>query len=292
LGGRRLIPDCQAQAELNAQWVKTVRTNGWALLPLWVGLQAPCRSNTTKKAFTSANARRLGQVAAKSAVAVMRSLGLGPHKPIYLDLEPYDTSKARCDAAVVDFVEAWTNALHRRHYVAGVYAHATQGVEPIALNARPLPDDIWWALWNGRKSTYYPTLHGKWLNHRIHQYAAQGGSQMTSHHGQAMQIDRNSIDADVVGAYVARTPAGPPFAYRASPPAGLQLQERTSPDTNNVPVTADNYGARLRIQCQTTGQNIYGDKVWDLLADGNYVADLYTTTTGRLGFTPGIPQCQ
>jgi hypothetical protein len=291
LGGSQLSSDCRPQAELNAQWVKTVRTNGWALLPLWVGLQAPCRSNRAKKGFTVANARHRGQAAARSAIERMQSLGMGAHNPVYVDLEPFDTGRARCVGAVLDYVEAWTATLHRRHYVAGVYAHATQGVEPIALHARPLPDDVWWALWDGSTSTSYPTLHGRWVHHRIHQYAAQGGSQTTSHHGQPLQIDKNAVDADVVGPLVAHAPAGPPYRYRASPPAGLQLQERTGPSTSAPVNHGDDYGTVLHVVCQTQGQNVFGDNVWDQLADGRFVADLYTTTTGRLTFTPGLRQC-
>jgi hypothetical protein len=294
LRSSQLAPDCRAQPELTPQWVRTVRANGWALLPLYVGLQAPCRDDRSKKGFTAATARSTGRAAASSAVDRMRALHLGKHNPVYVDLEPYDTAQPGCATAVVHYVEAWTRALHHRGYVAGVYAHATRGIEPIALHASPRPDDVWWALFNGNPSTSYPTLHGHWKNHRIHQYAAESTSHASTYNGQGpLQIDKNTVHADVVaplrpstgGTYRASTP------YDAPSHAFLPLKERQSPAATS-PVTGSHaYGDALPITCQTTGEEIYGDAVWDRLSDGGYVFDIYTTTSGGLGFTAGIPRC-
>jgi hypothetical protein len=43
--------------------------------------------------------------------------------------------------------------------------------------------------------------------------------------------------------------------------------------------------------CQTAGEVVNGDPVWDHLTDGSYVTDLYTTTTGRNTFSGAIPRC-
>jgi len=290
----QIAGDCRDQPELTRQWVHTVRSNGWALLPLYVGRQAPCRDDRSQAGFTAATARSRGRAAAGSAVDRMRALGLGKHKPVYLDVEPYETSKSRCAAAVVDYVEAWTRALHRRGYVAGIYAHATRGIEPIALRASPRPDDVWWALFDGDPSTSYPTLHGHWMGHRIHQYAAQSTATASTFNGQGpLQIDKNAVHA----AAVAPITPGSGATYRASTPydrpsnAFLSLKERASPDTSAAVTATYAYGDALDITCQTTGEKIYGDNVWDQLSDGGYVFDLYTTTTGGLGFTNGIPRC-
>ena len=294
LKSAQIAADCRSQPELNAQWVRTVRSNGWALLPLYVGPQAPCRDDRSQKGFTAANARSSARTAASNAVDRMRALSLGKHKPIYLDVEPYDTTRRNCAAAVVNYVEAWTRALHHRGYLAGIYAHATRGLEPIALDASPRPDDVWWALYNGDTSTSYPTLHGHWKGHRIHQYAAESTAHRSTYNGQGpLQIDRNSVHADVVGPL---TP-GAGGTYRASTPydaasrAFLPLKERESPSTSAAVTGSYAYGDALAITCQTTGEELYGDNVWDRLSNGGYVFDLYTTTTGGLGFTPGIPRC-
>jgi hypothetical protein len=294
LPSSQLAPDCRSQPELNPQWVHTVRSNGWALLPIYVGLQAPCRDNRSKKGFTAATARSKGRAAAIAAIDELRALHIGAHNPVYVDLEPYDTTNSRCSSAVVDYVEAWTLALHHRDYISGVYAHATRGIEPIALHANPRPNDVWWALFNGNQGTSYPTLHGRWKDHRIHQYASESTATASTYNGQGpLQIDKNTVRADVVGALGPATGA----TYRASTPydpssqAFLPLKERQAPSTA-APVTGTfAYGDALDITCQTTGELLYGDSVWDQLSDGGYVFDLYTTTTGGLGFTPSIPSC-
>lgn len=294
LKSAQIAGDCRDQPELTRQWVRTVRSNGWALLPIYVGRQAPCRDDRSQSGFTAATARSRGRSAAGSAIDRMRALGLGKHKPVYLDVEPYETSKSRCAAAVVNYVEAWTRALHRRGYVAGIYAHATRGIEPIALHASPRPDDVWWALFNGDPSTSYPTLHGHWKGHRIHQYAAQRTGQSSTFNGQGpLQIDKDAVHAAVVPPLTPRSGA----TYRASTPYDaasggfLPLKERQSPTTSSSVTATFAYGDVLDIECQTTGEKIYGDNVWDRLTDGGYVFDLYTTTTGGLGFTNGIPRC-
>jgi hypothetical protein len=294
LPSSQLASDCRSQPELTPQWVHTVRSNGWALLPLYVGLQAPCRDDRSKRGFTTANARSKGRAAAVTAVDELRALHIGKHNPVYADLEPYDTASSRCGAAVVSYVEAWTRALHHRSYVAGVYAHATRGVEPIARYANPRPDDVWWALFNGDRGTSYPTLHGHWKGHRIHQYVAESTSNASTYNRQGpLQIDKNTVRADVVGS-VAPTAGA---TYRASTPydpaahAFLPLKERQSP-TTTAPITGTfGYGDALDITCQTTGESLYGDSVWDKLGNGGYVFDLYTTTTGGLGFTSSLPRC-
>jgi hypothetical protein len=294
LTSAQLAPDCRQQPELTPQWVRTVRANGWALLPLYVGRQAPCRDDRSQSGFTAANARRGGRAAAGTAVDRMRALHLGKHKPVYLDVEPYETTKSRCAAAVVNFVEAWTKALHHRGYIAGIYAHANRGIEPIARSASPRPDDVWWALFNGDPSTSYPTLHGHWKGHRIHQYDAESTANASTYNDQGpLQIDRNTVNADVVGA----SSPGSSGTYRASTPydtasqAFLALKERASPSTNAAVTNSYSYGDALDITCQTSGEKIYGDNVWDKLSNGGYVFDLYTTTTGGLGYTTGIPRC-
>jgi len=294
LASAQLAPDCRRQPELTPQWVRTVRSNGWALLPVFVGRQAPCRDDRSQSGFSASHARTAGRAAAGSAVDRMRALRLGKHNPVYLDVEPYDVDKSRCAAAVVNFVEAWTKALHHRGYLAGVYAHANRGIEPIARHASPRPDDVWWALFNGDPSTSYPTLHGHWKGHRIHQYDAETTSDASTYNDQGpLQIDRDTVHADVVKAL---SPASV-TSYRASTPydrssmSFLTLKERASPSTSSTVTNSYAYGDPLDISCQTTGEKIYGDSVWDRLSDGGYVFDLYTTTTGGLGFTAGIPRC-
>jgi hypothetical protein len=55
-------------------------------------------------------------------------------------------------------------------------------------------------------------------------------------------------------------------------------------------------GEMAEIICQTRGGRVPargpgGSKIWDKLADGNYVTDYYVETPGSGRFTPGIPRC-
>jgi hypothetical protein len=218
----------------------------------------------------------------------MHALGLGKHKPVYVDVEPYDVNNRRCVGAVLDYVEAWTRAMHRHDYVAGIYAHANFGVEPIALHAQPLPDDVWWALFDGDPRASYPTLHGRWKHHRIHQY----GTFTETHHKQSFEIDRDTVHADVVGARPAPVQHGPGFNYKASPPMDTSgLNERDTPRTDGPLTHVYTYGDPIVIACQRLGDSVFGDRVWDKLDNGNFVSDLYTTTPGGIGFTESIPRC-
>lgn len=282
---------CPHQPELTTQWVSTVTANGWALIPTYVGLQSKCQGYKPNK-FTDANATASGRANADDAVAGMQALGLGAGTPVYFDMEPFNTSNDTCRHAAVKFISAWTAELHAQGYRSGLYAHPAMGLKPLVNNSDPKPDDVWWPRYDGNPSTTAePTLAaGTFTHRRIHQYA---GSTTTTVHGVTFSIDRDSVDADVVGAVTPSRPSGPPYVYAASPPDGATVKERTSPTTkrdNRTGVTYA-YGTALPIACQAAGQKINGSYVWDRLTNGDYVADINTTTTGGLSFTRGIPHC-
>jgi surface antigen len=51
-------------------------------------------------------------------------------------------------------------------------------------------------------------------------------------------------------------------------------------------------GSRIMIVCQVRSNNaVNGDRIWDRLQGGGYVADYYTTTPGVRTFSPGLPRC-
>jgi hypothetical protein len=294
IGGIGRAEKCLRRPELSKQWVRTVTANGWALIPTYVGRQPPCRYNTDKPHFTYANARDRGREAAVDAVAIMKTLGMPAGNPVYIDIEPFHLEKARCTTAAVRFVSAWVRARHHRHYRAGLYAHATLGLVPLRTRSHPKPDDIWWARWNNVDTTSDPAVGGSYPGHRIHQYRAytdDGRLYREGHHGQRLQIDVDAIHADVVGKVRPAVPTGAPYIYAASPPFGFALKARVAPRTDATWTAQYPTGTPLTITCQRRGDNVFGSRVWDRLSDGTYVSDLYTTTTGRLSFTEGIPRC-
>ena len=64
------------QPNLNAAWVAAASLQGWRIIPIYVGYQAPCtaRPNVTK--FTDVTAETLGTVDAADAVLQAQALGM------------------------------------------------------------------------------------------------------------------------------------------------------------------------------------------------------------------------
>ena len=51
-------------------------------------------------------------------------------------------------------------------------------------------------------------------------------------------------------------------------------------------------GSRIMVVCQVRSASaVNGDRIWDRLQGGGYVADYYTTTPGVRTFSPGLPRC-
>ena len=185
---------------LSASWVVSAVAGGWSLLPLYVGLQAPCVGQSGLQKIDPALAPVQGAAAADDAVVRAGAFGLLAGTPIYFDMEAYKTSDALCSLAVQDFLSAWVAELHARGYVAGVYGSAASTIRDLAaLAAGAAPDAVWIANWNGKQSVfgdpYVPdTL---WPDHqRLHQYR---GGHPESYGGVTLTIDNSIVDAPVAG---------------------------------------------------------------------------------------------
>src|SRR5690606_8101911 len=57
-----------AQTNLTSSWVSTVFSQGWRLIPTWVGPQAPCTSYGNRFSYDTATARTQGLNEASAAV--------------------------------------------------------------------------------------------------------------------------------------------------------------------------------------------------------------------------------
>jgi Domain of unknown function (DUF1906) len=201
---------------LSASWVTSVLASGWSLLPLYVGLQAPCvgQSGLQLMSATSATAANQGRAAADDAVSRASVFGLPVGSPIYFDMEGYSTTNASCTKAVQSFVTAWTAELHALGYVPGVYGSAASTIRDVAALGSTLPDAAWIANWNGVESVFGDPYVSDtlWTNHqRVHQY--KGGHKETWG-GVTINIDSNVVDGPVVGGNAAPPPPPP------EPPAG------------------------------------------------------------------------
>ena len=185
---------------LSASWVGGATGDGWSLLPLYVGLQAPCVGQAGLNKIAAALATVQGADAASDAVTRAASLGLQPGTPIYFDMEAYKTNDPLCSLVVEDFIAAWVTGLHAGGYVAGVYGSAASTIRDVAL----LPpgetvDAVWIANWNGKQSVFGDpyVADSLWANHqRLHQYR---GGHLETYGGVTINIDSSIVDAPVAG---------------------------------------------------------------------------------------------
>ncbi len=188
-----------SQPNLSSGWVRREIRKGWALMPIYVGLQAPGTScNCATISRNSASSQ--GRSAARDAMSDAKSLGLGAGTPIYFDMEYYTRSASNSRTAL-RFMEGWTKRLHRGGYVSGVYSSASAGIRDLVSRYRSdyaKPDDIWIANWDGRRTTDDPYVpRGYWSDHqRIRQYR---GSHNESYRGVTINIDNNYVDGAVAG---------------------------------------------------------------------------------------------
>ena len=191
-----------AQPNLTSSWVSSVWTQGWKLLPIWVGPQAPCTSlgSTTKIPNDPTYGFFEGLVQANAAADAGKKLGLGWLAPIYFDLEAYPRG-GTCSQAVLGFLDGWTRQLNARGYRAGMYSSLCSGILDVASGASdpsrvPL-NAIWIAAWNNTPNIFgfgapCALSDSAWKDHqRVHQYI---GGHNESYGGVTINIDTNAVD--------------------------------------------------------------------------------------------------
>ncbi|GHF14714.1 hypothetical protein GCM10014715_82630 [Streptomyces spiralis] len=202
-----------AQPNLTSSWVSTVTANGWHLIPTYVGSQAPCSSFGHRVSTDPATARSQGTAEADDAVAQAQTIGLPAGSVLYDDMEGYDNTNSSCSTGVLNYLSAWTDELHARGYLSGVYSSAGSGMRDLAAQyttgAYSMPDHIWFAWWNNaadtNSGTYVPAAD--WPDHqRIHQYF--GGTNETWG-GVTVNIDGDYLDVSDGGS----VPPPPPAKY-------------------------------------------------------------------------------
>jgi hypothetical protein len=200
IGGQMMA---RGQSNLSAGWVQQTEAMGYALMPTFVGLQAPCDLFSGK--IDPKQAAPQGTAAANQAVTAAKSYGLGAGTPIYYDMEAYDRTNAGCRTAVLTFLDAWTRQLKAVGYVSGVYSSAGSAITDLQSNTTVAghslaePQAVWFALWdNGTSMTGAPYMTSAvWpVASRSKQYA---GNRVVKVGGISL-----NIDADWVASAVAR----------------------------------------------------------------------------------------
>ncbi|MGW2210371.1 glycoside hydrolase domain-containing protein [Streptomyces sp. NPDC001781] len=188
-----------AQPNLTASWVKTVNSQGWKLVPLYVGAQPPCQKSANPERMTTTNATSLGATDAVDAVAKASALGMKPGSAVYLDMEPYDITDKACNNAVLSYVRSFTRTLRGKVYRAGYYGFTSSSAKAVATatDRTDLPGNLWYALWDQQNTTTtdWPWDPKTFTNHsRAHQYMVNSKE---SRGGYTITVDRSAWDAPV-----------------------------------------------------------------------------------------------
>jgi len=288
-----------AQSQLTADWVSTVAGAGWRLLPTFIGKQAPCTTGTKAKMSSNpSTAATQGTADADTAAARMIALRLPAPNVVYDDMEAYTANDTACAAAVAAYLDAFISRLHSDGFRVGVYGSTASTVAQLVAaynnTSRQRPDDIWIARQDGGDTTADTAVPaGYWVHRRARQYRLDKDTLLVpSGDPSSVSIDKDIVDGDT-GAPAEDQPAS--YAVSGTASVGF-VRERSTPSTSGSDMMHnDAEGTALTIVCQVAGGSVGGspgDPVWDKLADGNYVSDLYTTTPGGRGFAGTLPRCE
>ncbi|HSV39781.1 MAG TPA: glycoside hydrolase domain-containing protein, partial [Nocardioidaceae bacterium] len=190
---------CDEQPNLTSNWVAEQSRKGWRILPLTVGRQAACTAYPTRIDDSQANsyaaAKSQGRAEAVSTVAASEAVGLPKKTTHWLDIEDFDVLDTHCRRSVLAFISGWTSKLHKLGYRSGLYSNAAaaiqavEGARTLSPGSYNLPDQLWFAHYNGQVSVKTEYLAKKaWAGERIHQYS---DSHNETHGGVTINVDSN-----------------------------------------------------------------------------------------------------
>ncbi len=199
---------CRSQPNLTPDWITNQLKAGWRLLPITLGPQASC---TTRPRYLQqvrinpspinsyAAAAAQGRAEADKAVAAASALTIAEGSTLWYDIEAFDIRGRDCRESALTFLSAWTEQLHKRGWVSGIYSSAASGIKMLddARALRPgvyeMPDQLWIADWNGKADVFssYIRSDGWMPRSRVHQY--RGGHNETWG-GVTINIDNNWLD--------------------------------------------------------------------------------------------------
>lgn len=163
---------------MTSSWVSSILSQGWALVPLWVGPQLPyptCTSRTYASyiSLTTSTAYNQGYAEAQSAVSVLASLGIPATStpPLVYDLEGYNGAST-CRTAARYFINGWDTFLSTSPaQKSGVYGSTCSSyLSDFATTATiaHVPNFIFGADFDGNPSTAVMSCISSsyWSNHQ------------------------------------------------------------------------------------------------------------------------------
>ncbi len=185
---------------LSAAWIRASVRMGWAMIPAYVGPQAPCTGFRVR--IRPGRAESQGRASARNAIRLARVLGMHRGAVLYDDMEAYHPHHGRCSRPVVAFLDGWTRELHARGYRAGVYSSAAAAAKDLGryrhVYGHPVarPNSLWFALWDGRRNLRgTPYVRNNWWHaHRIKQYK---GARHRRIGGIRLSFDSDLVDGAV-----------------------------------------------------------------------------------------------
>ena len=175
---------------------QVTRVQGWKVVPIHVGYQAPCSAQSMRMSSDWNVAYSQGASEAAQAADRAQQLGMGAGTPLYNNQELWNGNDS-CHDAVARYLTGWTDELHARGLVSGVYISEHNGLNNYKTRiGRPgiTPvDAVWFANWNGRADVQSSVLgSGMWSNHqRLHQFR---GDVRETFGGVGISIDWNFND--------------------------------------------------------------------------------------------------
>ncbi|MFY1692136.1 glycoside hydrolase domain-containing protein [Plantactinospora sp. WMMB782] len=275
-----------AQPNLTAGWVTNQTANGWRLIPIELGRQAPCSTRYTLLISTDpATARSQGATAATGAVNAAQALGIPAGSAIYNDIEHYPSNPS-CRAAVLSYLSGWTDRLHALGYLAGMYSSGSSGIADVASAyddpAYSRVDHIWFAWWNGVADTdagpYAPAEY--WADsQRLHQYA---GDVYETWGGVQIRIDRNYLDVSTDGG------GGPPPVWSSVVDNGTAGRFSASANWGTSAYSSQRYGTDYRFADPVLASDVAWFRV-DVPATASYeVSVWYPADAGYNDSTPFV----
>ncbi|HEY0891097.1 MAG TPA: glycoside hydrolase domain-containing protein [Nocardioides sp.] len=221
----------KVQTHLSPEWVRTVRSRGWQVLPIYVGQQAACQSDRFHRMSADAGtAWSQGVAAATYAADAVYDLGIPASAPVAFDLEAYPTGNARCTAAAQSFAAGWTSRLHQLGRLSAFYGSRSSTITDItnahaADPAYPEPDVIWVATDSGQANTTFSVPQdGLWPGRRINQFTL---GVTRTYGGVSINIDENAVQ-DTVWSLPPADSAAPRFVAPAPPSATKRKRVRIS----------------------------------------------------------------
>lgn len=232
----------KVQRNLTKSWVSSRRAEGWSIIPIFLGVQAPagCGNDAFwQMSVDPGLAYQQGRTSADAASSAVASLGMA-RAPVYYDMEAYSSG---CSSAVRAFFQGWATELHAHGELAGVYGSRSSTMADVVgmLSAAScvLPDAVWPATDDRRDSVsgISPLPATAWSAHQRINQMHLGHSE--SHGGVTLSIDSDYVDGPVVGPGSIPTPTPPPTVAPAPTPSPSAKASTTAkPSTTTSPTTA------------------------------------------------------